>query len=125
MSMKKFLILFILISFVTVSCAGPQVKYGWTKPDFSEEQFEKDRQECIDSIDRGGLKSYDECFVKKGYELAPPASRDQNPESNILKDYVIPIALIPAIPIFAGLQFGCILYYAIFSKDGHNPCVPH
>jgi hypothetical protein len=57
-------------------------------------------------------------------EIPPPESQAQNPKSNILEDYVIPIALIPAIPIFAGLQFGCILFYGIFGKEGRNPCVP-
>ncbi len=41
--MKRFLILSILIIFLTVSCAGPnKVKVGWTKPDFRQDQFEND-----------------------------------------------------------------------------------
>ncbi len=52
--MKRFLILSILIVFVTVSCAGPNKvgKVGWRKPDFSQYKFEIDRKECIDSIDK-------------------------------------------------------------------------
>jgi hypothetical protein len=83
--MKRFLILSILIVFVAVSCAGPQVKYRWTKPDFNQEQFEKDRRECIDSIDRDGVssedfqKAFDDCFVKKGYER--PQKKEYQPPS--------------------------------------------
>ncbi len=44
--MKRLLILFTLIAFVTVSCAGPsKVKVGWTKPDFSQDEYEKDQDE--------------------------------------------------------------------------------
>jgi hypothetical protein len=44
--MKRFLILSILIVFLTVSCAGPN-KVGWTKPDFRQDEFERDREDCF------------------------------------------------------------------------------
>ena len=73
--MKRFLILFTLIAFVTVSCAGPN-KVGWTRrgSDFRQDQFENDRKECIDSIDKNLNseafgKALEECFEKKGYEF--------------------------------------------------------
>jgi hypothetical protein len=51
LSMKRFLVFFILIVFLVVSCAGPN-RVGWTKPDYRQGQFEKDRKECIHSIDK-------------------------------------------------------------------------
>jgi len=81
--MKKFLILFILILFVTVSCAGPN-KVGWTKPHFRQDEFEKDRKECMQTLNK---KSYSQtsgvladCLAWKGYEYTGPArviSQDQ------------------------------------------------
>ncbi len=71
--MKRFLILSILIVFLTVSCAGPN-KVGWTKPDFRQDQFENDRKECSDSIDKNLNseafgKALEECLEKEGYEF--------------------------------------------------------
>ncbi len=66
--MKRFLILSILIVSLTVSCAGPN-KVGWTKPDFHQDQFEKDRKECSDSINKNlNSEALEECLEKKGYE---------------------------------------------------------
>lgn len=76
MSMKRFLILSILIAFVTVSCAGPN-KVGWTKRDFRRDKFEKDREECIQTLNNN-LYSYsqtsgvvDDCLARKGYQYQP------------------------------------------------------
>jgi hypothetical protein len=71
--MKRFLILFTLIAFVTVSWAEPN-KWGWTKPDFSQDQYEKDRKECIESIDNdlnseAFGKALEQCLQKEGYEF--------------------------------------------------------
>ena len=76
--MKRFLILFILIVFVTVSCAGPN-KVGWTKPDYRQDQFENDQKECSDSIDKNLNsdvfgKALEECLEKKGYIFEEPPS---------------------------------------------------
>jgi hypothetical protein len=87
MSMKRFLILSIVIVFLTVSCAGPN-KVGWTKPDFRQDQFENDRKECNESIDKNldseafgeareecleaFGKAFGECLEKKGYEFKKP-----------------------------------------------------
>lgn len=78
--MKRSLILFTLIAFATVSCAG-STKAGWTKPDFRpeesrkdrEEEFRIDRIECIQSIDRNLVseafgKALEECLAEKGYQ---------------------------------------------------------
>jgi len=66
MNMKRSLILFSLIVFVTVSCAGP-TKVGKLKA------LEKDWKECSESIDRNFNseafgKAFEECLEKKGYE---------------------------------------------------------
>ncbi len=61
-----------MIVFVTVSCAGPN-KVGWRKPDVRQDQFDKDRKECIDSIDKNLNseafgKALEECTSKKAYQ---------------------------------------------------------
>jgi hypothetical protein len=78
MSMKRFLILSILIVFVTVSCAGPR-KVGWTKPDFHEDQFEKDRKDCIQAVnaDPDQKMTAEECLAKRGYESEPESPSDK------------------------------------------------
>jgi cytochrome c-type biogenesis protein CcmH/NrfG len=86
MDMKRFLILFVLIAFVIVSCAGPQVKYKWTKPDFSQEQFEKDHEDCIQAVkdDPEQKMSVEECLAKKGYESeteTPPDKESKTVET--------------------------------------------
>jgi hypothetical protein len=70
--MKRFLILSLLIVFLTVSCAGPN-KVGWTKPDFRQDEFERDREDCFRTYDNSPdldpfEKVVDECLAKKGYE---------------------------------------------------------
>ncbi len=82
--MKTFLVLFILISFVTVSCAGPN-KAGWTKRDFRQDKFEKDREECIEKLNNN-LYSYsqtsgvvDDCLAMKGYQYQP---QSESPPDN-------------------------------------------
>jgi len=76
--MKRFLILFILIVFVTVSCAGPS-KVRWTKPDFRQYQFEKDREDCIQAVfdDPKQKMTVEECLAKKGYEPGPPSNKEE------------------------------------------------
>jgi hypothetical protein len=76
--MKRFLILFILIVFVTVSCAGPS-KVRWTKPDFRQDQFEKDREDCVQAVkdDPDQKMTEEECLAKKGYESEPEPPSDK------------------------------------------------
>jgi len=78
MSMKRFLILFILIVFLTVSCAGPN-KVRWTKPDFRQDQFEKDREDCIQAVkdDPEQKITVEECLAKKGYESESKTPSDK------------------------------------------------
>ena len=75
--MKKFLIVFILIAFVTVSCVGPN-KVGWTRKggDFSRSKFEEDREVCILIIDHHLPsevfgQALEECLAWQGYRYEP------------------------------------------------------
>ena len=70
--MKRFLIFFVLIAFVTGGCAGLN-KVGWAKPDFDPNEFNKDQEECIVSIDKDlpsqdFAKALKECLGKKNYK---------------------------------------------------------
>ncbi len=69
--------MFILIVFVVVSCAGPN-KVGWTKPDFRQDEFEKDREECLQAVKNDPQTSLtlEECLAKKGYESEPQPPSD-------------------------------------------------
>ncbi len=78
--MKRFLILFSLIAFVTVSCAGPN-KVGWTRrgSDFRQDKFEEDRKRCIQIIDQdlhseSFGQALDECLAWEGHEYRPIGS---------------------------------------------------
>ncbi|HMK50881.1 MAG TPA: hypothetical protein VK551_00150 [Thermodesulfobacteriota bacterium] len=79
--MKRFLILFSLIAFLTVSCAGPN-KVGWRRlgNDFRQDKFEEDRQSCIQIIDQDlhsgafGL-ALDECLAWEGYKYGSISSK--------------------------------------------------
>jgi hypothetical protein len=87
--MKRFLILSISIVFVTVSCAGPS-KVRWTKPDFHQDQFEKDREDCIQAV-QDGLEqklTVEECLAKKGYESEPqpPPDKEKSKTAEIAKN---------------------------------------
>ena len=78
--MKRFLILFTLIAFVTVSCAGPN-KVRWTGrgSDFRQDKFEEDRKGCIQSIDQdlhseAFGQALEECLAWQGYKYEPVGS---------------------------------------------------
>ena len=83
--MKRFLILFSLIAFVTVSCAGPN-KVGWTKPDFRQEEFEKDREECIQRIGNHDSEPelfgerLERCLTERNYTYVPSQAEVEPPE---------------------------------------------
>jgi hypothetical protein len=91
MSMKRFLILSILIIFLTVSCAGPnKVKVGWTKLDFRQDQFENDRKECVESIDtnldsEAFGKALEECLGNKGYSYQTSQDAEETKEESATK----------------------------------------
>ncbi len=70
--MKRFLILSILIVFVIAGCAAPN-KVGWKKPDFRQDEFEKDREDCIQAakVNPEQNISVEQCLAKKGYESEP------------------------------------------------------
>jgi hypothetical protein len=76
MNMKRLSILFILILFVTVSCAGPN-KTGWTKRHFRQDEFEKDRKECMQTLNKNSYSQTSglltDCLARKGYEYTGPS----------------------------------------------------
>lgn len=76
--MKRFLILSILIVFVIAGCAAPN-KVGWKKPDFRQDEFEKDREDCIQAakVNPEQNISVEQCLAKKGYESEPEPSSDE------------------------------------------------
>jgi hypothetical protein len=85
MSMKRFLVLPILIIFATMSCAGPN-KARWTKPDFRQDEFEKDREECIQRIgnhdsdpERFGER-LEGCLAERNYKYFPSQAEVKSPE---------------------------------------------
>ena len=98
--MKKILILSNLIAFLVVSCAGPS-KVGWTKPDFRQDRFENDRNECIDSIDKNldsetFGKTLEDCLNKRDY-MFKAAEASPSGEKITTKDIILFIALSPLI----------------------------
>jgi len=84
--MKRFLILFILTVFVTVSCAGQK---KWTKPDFDQNKFKRDREECLQAAknDPQAALTLEECLVKKGYESErePPSDKEKSKTAKTAK----------------------------------------
>ncbi len=89
MRVKNFLILSILIVFLTVSCAGPN-KVGWTKPGFRQDQFEKDREDCVQAI-QDGLEqklTVEKCLAKKGYESEhqPASDKEKSKTAEMAKN---------------------------------------
>lgn len=107
--MKRFLILSIVIVFLTVSCAGPN-KVKYRIPDYLQNDFENDRKECSDSIDKNLNseafgKALEECLEKKGYQFTekPPL------ENNVLVwagAITLIIALSPLILAYGVLRVG-------------------
>ena len=78
MAMKKFLILAVLIAFATVNCAGPN-KVKWMKPDFRQDQFEKDYQDCTQAGkgDPDQEVMVQECLALRGYESDPESGPEK------------------------------------------------
>jgi hypothetical protein len=99
--MKSFLILSILIVFATVSCTGQN---KWTKPDFRQDQFKKDENECIQTLGNGSdSQSFEEpfydCLIKKGYSYEYEVSTTYKIFNKMkalgIFDHLIVILLIP------------------------------
>jgi hypothetical protein len=66
MTIKRLLILFILVTYSVVGCAGANRA---AKPDGPPGDIEKDREECMQSIDKNGYHTFTDCLAKKGYKL--------------------------------------------------------
>jgi hypothetical protein len=83
---------------------GPS-QVRWTKPDFSQDQFEKDRKDCVEAAQDGlGQKlTVEECLVKKGYDSkSQPFSDEEGPKA----------AEIAKAAEDSGGAFLVVLYYA-------------
>ena len=88
---------------------------GWIYPAICE------AQEAEQPIEEATAKQ------ENSATTAIDVSQEKDPSTNVLEEYVIPIALIPAIPIFLALQIGCNLVYGVygmFEEGVRNPCVP-
>jgi len=77
--MKKILILLTLITYSIVGCAGSN---KWTRPDFDSNEFNKDREQCIQSIDKDLSsedfgKALEECLGKKNYKYCQAEVRNR------------------------------------------------
>lgn len=57
---------------------GP-IEITWTKSDFSQDEFEKDRKDCVQSVQESFQQklTFEECLVKKGYKSEPPPSSEK------------------------------------------------
>lgn len=82
-----------------MSCAGPN-KLGWKKPDFRQDQFEKDRnqfgndrKECSDSIENLNSEAFgkavEECLEKKGYTYQSTQDAEKTKEEATTKEQII------------------------------------
>jgi len=76
--MKRFLILFTLVAFLVTSCASTN-NVRWARPgnDLRQEEFEKDRAGCVQSIDQGldseaFGQALEECLGWQGYKYESP-----------------------------------------------------
>jgi len=60
----------------------------WRKPDFRQEEFEKDRKDCIQTLDnsldsQAFGKALEECLAKKGYKYETPAESPPDKEDTV------------------------------------------
>jgi hypothetical protein len=110
--MKRFLILSILIVFVTVSSVGAN-QVGWTRHEWikSQGEFEKDRKGCIESIDENLTpeafgRALEECMGKKGYQYQISEKPEEPPPSPgmILLYIAGVIVLVPLAVALIGLS---------------------
>jgi hypothetical protein len=86
MTMKRFLILFIVIVYSVEGYAGSN---KWTKPDFNPNDFETDREECIQSIDQNLVseafgKALEGCLAEKGYKYQQVKYKEMTTVEKIL-----------------------------------------
>jgi hypothetical protein len=106
MSMNRFVILFTMIAFVTVGCAGPG-KVRWTKPDFRWDQFEKDRAGCMEAAkdDPEQEITLEECLTKKGYESQPePAEKEKSKAAEMAKDVAVVLISTVAVAVLLAVM---------------------
>jgi len=110
--MKRFLILFSLIAFVTVSFAGPNKKVrAFTKPNFSQDEYDKDRDECfaqsIEQNQDSDARSIVNCLENKGYEFKKAEEPPKEPPS--AKEVLVGVGVIALVIVLSPL----ILAYGV------------
>ena len=115
--MKRFLILFILIVFVTVGCAGQK---KWTKPDFHQDEFVKDREECLQAVknDPQAALTFEECLAKKGYESEPELSSDKEKGKTVEIAKTVGKVLLVTVGV-AALVAAAAAYAVLLALGGH------
>lgn len=116
--MKRFLILSILIVFVTVSCAGQK---KWTKPGFDQDEFKKDQEECLQAVknDPQATLTLEECMFKKGYEseLEPPSDKEKSKSAETAKT-VGKVLLVTTLVIVVGAAALAVIVLSTL-RSGH------
>ena len=114
--MKRFVILIILIAFVTVGCAGTN-KVRWTKPDFRQDQFDKDREDCIQAVkdDPEQKMTVEECLAKKGYESEPepPSDKEKSKTVKIAKTVGAVLLVTGAVALYIAAGVAVFGFFAI------------
>ena len=123
--MKRFLILSILIIFLTVSCAGPN-KVRWTKPDFRQDEFEKDREDCIRAVkdDPEQKMTVEECLAKKGYESESktPSDKEKSKTTETAKTVGKVLLVTALVVVLVAAVAACVALSALGSghfESGH------
>jgi len=96
--MKRFLILFTLIAFTVVSCAGPSKGVRpLTKTDYSQTEYDRVWEECnnestdqdLDSDAR--YRAYVDCLAKNGYAYQASQETDETKKEHTTKDRLITV----------------------------------
>ncbi len=111
--MKRFLILFIVIAYSAVGCAGSNNwTKQWTKPDFDPSKFREDRIECKQSIDKNLVsdafgKALEECLGEKGYEYQKTEYKAPQPNKlTTVETILLGVVMIPLVAAFLILSAG-------------------
>ena len=127
MSMKRFLVFAILIVFATMSCAGPS-KTGWRKPDFRQDEFERDREECIQRVGNhdldpeGFAEGLEKCLAEKNYTYFPSQAEVKSPEqtssdTTIALEVLRNIIMTPLALAYFAIAPCLIITFAILGED--------
>ncbi len=89
--MKRFLILFTLIAFSVVSCAGQnKAVRPFTKLDFSQDEYGIGSQECNENLHSDARwEDYVDCLARKGYAYQTPQEAEKTKEEPTTNERLI------------------------------------